>query len=486
MDKITSDSSTTLKRAGQIEDAMEADPPVSRGWAIATAFIVALAFLMQGVDSTLLVVAIPTIARDLNTSPLALHFAITTYTFSLAVFMPVSGWFADRFGARTVFIGSLFVFTLGSILCGLSDGLLGMVAARALQGFGGAVMTPVGRLIVLRAFGRDGVLDAMLYLTLPLLIGPIMGPLLGGLMLSYVSWHWIFFVNVPVCLIGVALTFAFIRHDRPAQAGDFDFRGFFIAGAGLILFQLGIEGLGHPFAGHVGTALFFVASAAVAWLYWRHARRHSNAALDLTLFSSNSFSVGVIGGGIGRVGLNSSAFLLPLMLQIGFGLSPLQAGFYAFLSGLGVFGSKGLIRVALVRLGFRRFLIAVALFGVALLAAFAFIKPGISLYILIPAVVLIGASRTMYYNTVNTLTYYEVPHKQLSRAVSSAGVFQQLSMGMGISLASAVLAIASSGEKLTQSHFSIAFAAMAMLPLFSIPFLFRLGGLEYKSKPKKA
>jgi EmrB/QacA subfamily drug resistance transporter len=486
VDKIDPDNSGRLTSNPAPEPAPDPDQGVSRGWAIATAFIVALAFLMQGVDSTLLIVAIPTIARDLGTSPLALHFAITTYTFSLAVFMPVSGWFADRLGARTVFIGSLIVFTIGSIICGLANDLTGMVAARALQGFGGAIMTPVGRLIVLRAFGKDGVLDAMLYLTLPLLIGPIIGPLLGGVIVSYVSWHWIFFVNVPICLIAVVLTVSFIQRDKASEPQRFDFRGFMIAGAGLILFQLGIEGLGHPFAGHGGTAAFFAGAALVAWIYWRHARGHPNAALDLSLFSSNSFSVGVIGGGLGRVGLNSSAFLLPLMLQIGFGLSPLQAGIYAFLSGLGVFGSKGLIKISLVRFGFRKFLIAVALFGVTLLAAFSLIKPGVSLLILVPAVILIGASRTMYFNTVNTLTYYEVPHKQLSRAVSSAGVFQQLAMGMAISVSSAVLAVASGGEALTQGDFSIAFLAMSLLPLFSIPFLLRLGNMEYRNKPKKA
>ena len=458
--------------------AMIAPPPaapISRSKAIVTAFIVASAFLMQSIDSTLLVVAIPSISEHLKATPLALHFAITTYTISLAIFMPVSGWFADRYGARRVFCAALVIFTLGSMLCGLSGNLLQMVGARALQGFGGAIMTPVGRLIVLRAFGKGGTLDAMTYLSLPLVVGPMMGPLLGGFIVTYASWQWIFYVNVPICLVALAVTSIFIARDGPAEPQPFDFSGFFIVGACLLLFQLGVESLGHPFAGTLGTMAFFASAVIVGIAYRRHALRRDNPAFDIDLFSGRPYAVGVIGGGIGRVGLNASAFLLPLLLQIGFGLSPLQAGFYTFLSAFGIFGGKPLIRIALRRFGFRILLIFLVLLGSGLLAAFAAVGPTMPGVILAAHVVVLGAIRSMHFNTVNTLTYSDVPQNLLSRAVSSAGVIQQLSMGMGVSVSAAVLALSMGGNHVLSMHdFSLAFLAMGAIPLLSLPILFGL------------
>ncbi|HEY4199541.1 MAG TPA: MFS transporter [Devosiaceae bacterium] len=443
---------------------------------ITIAFIVSCAFLMQGIDSTLLTVTIPTLARSLDVDPLSLHLAITAYLLSLAVFMPVSGWFADRFGARNVFIWSLVVFTVGSIFCGMAPNLEILVAARVVQGLGGAMMTPVGRLIVLRTFGPGRTLDAMTYLTLPVLIGPLLGPLLGATIISFTSWRWIFYVNVPVCAITILLALVFIdRDEKVTERARFDFGGFVVAGICLLLFQLGVETLGERSAGLWVTPALFAGSVAVFLFYLWHARRVENPALELSLFATRPFAVGVIAGGIGRVGLNSTSFLLPLMLQLGFGLPPLHAAAYSAISVVGSVGAKPFLRRCLRTFGFAGTISALVIGGSALMAGMSLFARGVPIMFLVLYVIVLGAIRTMHFNSVNTLTYSRVPDRLLSRSVATGGVFQQLSMGLGVSLSAAVLSmIVPEGGIPTLTDFSIAYLVMAAIPLLSIPVLLML------------
>lgn len=470
--RATRDETTLGASPGGFADP----PPVPPRRAIVIAFIVAAAFLMQGLDTMLIAVAIPTMAAALDVPALSLHLAITAYTISLAVFMPVSGWIADRLGARLVFCASMVIFTLGSVLCGFSQSLAPMIAARILQGFGGALMTPIGRLVVLRAFGRDRTLDAMTYMTTPVLIGPLIGPLIGGAIITYAPWNWIFFVVVPVSIAAVVAALIVFPADAPAERRPFDGPGFLIAALGLVAFQLGIENLGHPFfAGRLGSVVIFASVAAIVPLYLWHARRIADPALDIRLFAVPSYAVGVIGGGVGRIGLNSTTFLQPVLLQVGLGFSPLAVGLYAFASTLGAFGSKPIIRRSLFRFGYRRLLIGVSIAGAVLLGAMALVRPGVAPPVLLALVIVLGAVRTMHFNAVNTLTFSDVPHERLSSAVGAAGVFQQLSMGLGISVSSAVLALAQDPEVgLTPRDFSIAFVVMAAIPILSLPSLLRL------------
>ncbi|WP_342364111.1 MFS transporter [Terrarubrum flagellatum] len=455
--------------------ASAAPEEAERSQPILIALIVSCAFLMQGIDSTMLTTAIPTMAREMNVSPLALHFAVTGYLVSLAVFMPVSGWFADRFGARRVFCGAIVIFTLGSTLCGASNSLPMLVAARIVQGFGGALMTPVGRLIVLRAFGPGKTLDAMTYLTLPTLLGPLCGPLMGAAIVTYAPWQWIFYVNVPVCALAIAAALAVIEKNPPGAPDPFDFSGFLIVGAGFLLVQLGVENLAHPFLAQVWTAIAIMVAIIIALLYRRHAARREDPAFDLSLFSNANYSIGVIGGGIGRIGLNSASFLLPLMLQIGFGLSPIASGLYTLTSALGSLGSKSMLQAIIIRLGFKALLVALVCLGSALLASLAFVDRSAPMALLVGLVVLLSMIRTMHFNSVNTLTYSDVPPEKLSRAVSSAGVIQQLAMGFGVSAGSATLAfVAADGHHLTLPDFSVAFLVMAIVPLLSLPILFAI------------
>ncbi|WP_238364745.1 MFS transporter [Mesobacterium pallidum] len=449
-------------------------PPTKESHRIAIAFVVACAFLMQGVDTTLLTIAIPLIARDLGQSPLSLHLLITAYLLSLAVFMPVSGWFADRFGARRVFCWSVALFMTASMACAAMPGLWTMLPLRMLQGFGGALMTPVGRMIVLRAFGPGRTLDGMTWLTIPVLIGPLIGPLIGATLIEFAPWRTLFFVNAPICLAAIIGALRLIPATPPEGAGAFDLGGFALAGLSLVLFQLGVEALSHPGFGLVGAVVLVAGSLAVFQVYRRHARGLDRPALDLRLFSNASYRTGVIAGGIGRIGINSSAFLLPLFLQLGLGFRPIHAGLLAALSGLGSFASKPLLKRCVARFGFRRVLIAITLLGTLSLLAFAGVSTAWPLGLLIALVLITGAIRTLYFNAANTLTYTDLQDGELSRAVSSAGVFQQLTMGLGISISAALLAVIQTpGGALQKADFHWAFAAMGLIPLLSLPVLWR-------------
>lgn len=451
--------------------------PVTTGRQIAIACVVACAFVMQGVDMTLLTIAIPTIAPDLGVSPLVMHFAITAYLLSLAVFMPVSGWFADRFGARRVFCGAVCIFVLGAVLAGLSPTLGLMVPARFLQGFGGALMTPVGRLILLRAFGKGRTLDAMMWLTIPVLIGPLVGPLLGAVIVQHFDWRLIFFVSLPIC----AMTLILARWLMPPDTDErkrtgFDWGGFAMAGAALTLFQLGVEHLGHPLiGGEITTVALFAAAFVTFRIYRRHAARHPAPALDLRLFRLRAFRVGVIAGGIGRVGVNSLAFLLPLVFQVGMGMTPIEAGLIAATAALGAFAAKPFLKRMVARWGYGPTITGVVALSAVLIAGFAFLSEGMSAWLIVPYVIVAGSARTVYFNTVNALTYSDVPPEELSRSVATAGVFQQLSMGLGISLSAALLAlVAGEGHVLEMSDFATVFLMMAAIPLIALPVFARL------------
>lgn len=461
--------------------------PLSERRRIVVAFIVAFAFLMQGIDSTLLTIAIPTIAKDLKVDPLLLHLAITGYLVSLAVFMPVSGWFADKFGARRVFCGALVIFTTGSLLASIAPNLTLLVAARAVQGFGGALMTPVGRLLVLKAFGPGRTLDAMTYLTLPVLIGPLIGPLLGASIVSFTSWRMLFLVSLPLCLVTIALTLRFVPALPLAGARRFDVPGFLLVGASLVLFQLGVEHMAYPLAGLWGTLALFALAVGLFCFYGVRAKGRSNAALDLSLFSNRAFSVGVIAGGIGRVGLNSSAFLLPLMLQIGFGMTPILSALITSLAAVGAFVAKPILKRAIAAFGYGRLIVVVTLAGSALMASFSMITPDTALAVIIVTVLAMGAMRTMHFNAVNSLTYSQVPDDKLSSSVASAGVFQQLSMGLGISLGATALAfLVPEGVTPQVVDFQHAFLMMGLVPLASIPVLVGLGAVYGRRKVSEA
>ncbi|HLY00808.1 MAG TPA: MFS transporter, partial [Roseiarcus sp.] len=288
--------------------------------AVITALIIATALFMENMDGTVISTSLPAIASDLHQDPIVLKLALTSYLLTLAVFIPASGWIADRFGARTVFCSAIIVFTLGSILCGASNSLPTLIGARVFQGLGGAMMVPVGRLVLLRSIAKSDLVSAMAYLTVPALMGPLAGPPLGGFITTYFHWRWIFWINVPIGVLGVALSLKFIHNLREEAVPRFDFRGFALSGIGLLSLISGMSVTGRGIAPFWLIAAMVGIGAGSLALYVRHARDHEDAILDLKLLRIPTFFAGVAGGLLFRIGIGALPFLLPLLLQIGFGL----------------------------------------------------------------------------------------------------------------------------------------------------------------------
>jgi EmrB/QacA subfamily drug resistance transporter len=437
--------------------------------------VVAVAFLMEQLDSTIIVTAVPDIAKSLATTPLRMNLAVTTYILTLAMFIPVSGWFADRFGARRIFTLSLFLFTLGSILCGLAISFPMLIATRALQGFGGAMMTPVGRLILIRSFPRSQLITAMTYMTLPAIMGPVIGPVLGGFLTTYLSWRWIFWVNLPFGIIGMMMALRYVEDTDRDTSVKFDFPGFFMVGLGCVLLQYGIENVGRPtipvpaIAGVLAAAFLLLAG------FIRYAKTAEFPAVDLTLFRLRTFRIGTLAGGICRIGLNGVPFLLPLMLQVGFGMSPIVSGSLTFASALSALAVRPVSARLLRVYGFDRVLTWSAVAGAAIVAGFALIGPDTPHWVIIVYVFVFGLARAAQFMTSNTLSYSDTPAAQLSRATSLGGVLQQLSVSFGVSIGAMLLGVVTlDGSALTPEKFHITFLMMAIIPLLGLPGFLRL------------
>ncbi len=440
--------------------------------------VVGCAFFMEGLDSTMIAVAIPDMAKSLGESPLRLNLVITTYLLSLAVFIPVSGWIADRLGTRVVFCAAIAIFAAGSALCGLSTSLPMMLATRVLQGFGGAMMTPVGRLILLRSFPRSDLVSAMNWMTIPAMIGPTVGPIIGGFLTTYLSWRAIFYLNVPIGFAGVVLSLWLIEDFRAPAPTRFDLRGFFLAGIGLALLELAIENVGRPLIPGALGSVFFAGAFAILLLYGWHARRREDPILDLRLLRIRTFRVGTVTGSVCRMGLDAVPFLLPLFFQVGFGLSPLQSGLLSFSSSLGAMLVRTLAGTLLRFFGFRRLLVGNACLAAAITAGCGLLRPDTPVWLIVLFVLLSGCARSIQYLGLNTISYANVPASVLSKSTSVGGVAQQLARGFGIAVGAALLAIIAGPQIPTTRDFGLAFFLIALLPLVSALGFLRLSPVD--------
>ena len=437
--------------------------------------VVASAFFLEQLDQTIITTAIPRMAEGLHETPLRLNLALTGYILSLAVFIPVSGWIADRFGMRRTFCTAIAVFTFGSICCGAAPNLVLLVASRILQGFGGAMMTPVGRLILLRSFPRSDLITAMAYSSIPAIIGPTIGPLAGGAITTYWSWRWIFYVNIPFGIIGILLAWRFVMEIEAPRPEPFDWAGFGICALGMALLQTGIEVLGRHVVPYPVIVLMFIAAGFVLAGYRAYAKRKPHAALDLTQFRSRTFLIGVAAGGLSRIGIASVPFMLPLMLQIGFGLSPMQSGGITFISSVGTVFIRPMSAVLLRACGYRRLLLVNTFIAAAGIAGFTMFGPDTPHRWLYLYVLVFGMARNTQFNGAQTLTFADVPAAQLSRATPLAAVIQQLSQGFGISVAATLLGlVAGSESNLTVATFHTVFLLLAAIPLLSLAGFVRL------------
>jgi EmrB/QacA subfamily drug resistance transporter len=401
--------------------------------------IVAVALFMENMDSTVIATSLPAIARALGTDPLALKLAVTSYLLALAICIPASGWTADRFGARHVFRIAIGVFVLGSIGCALSRSLEEFVLARIVQGMGGAMMTPVGRLILVRSIDKRLLVHAMSLVTIPALVGPICGPPLGGFITTYASWHWIFIINVPIGLAGLAMATRYIPDVRTERPAPFDFVGFILSGLGIggLAFGLSVMGLEFLPIGVVAALLGVGTASAAAYIVY--ARHKAAPILDLGLLKLPTFRASIFGGFLFRLGIGALPFLLPLLLQIGFDLTPFQSGLITFTGALGSMFMKAAVAGVLRRLGYRPVLVYNSLLSAAFLAACASFVPGMPFAAMIVILLSGGFFRSLQFTSINTLAYAEIEPQLMSRATTLVSVAQQLSLSTGVAVGALVV-----------------------------------------------
>jgi EmrB/QacA subfamily drug resistance transporter len=401
--------------------------------------IIGCAQFMHQFDGAVITTALPSMAASLGEDPLKLNLAITCYLLSLAVFVPISGWMADRFGAKPVFIWAIVVFTTSSILCGLSHSLAELVIWRTLQGIGGAMMTPVGRVIVVKSVPKLELVRAMNYVTIPAVLGPVIGPSVGGFIVTYFSWPWIFFLNLPIGLLGIILVRAYIPDIREENVAPLDLRGFVLIGLALGGLVFGFSVLGRPVVPRPVVIASLVGGAVCGALYLLHARRKIDPIIDLSLLRVRTFAASIWGGSLFYLGTTSQVFLLALMLQLGFGYSAFHAGLVTLASAFGSVVMRFTFRPILRVFGFRWLLICNALLTGIYLIACGFFYIATPLAVIIFVLVVGGFSRSVQFTAVQALQYAEMPTGLMSRATSFAAMSQQLSQSFGVGLTALVV-----------------------------------------------
>jgi EmrB/QacA subfamily drug resistance transporter len=438
--------------------------------------VLAVALFMENMDSTVIATSLANIATDIHSDPIALKLALTAYMVALAIFIPVSAWAADRWGARNVFRGAILIFILGSVACAASDSLLTFVLSRLLQGFGGAMMTPVARLVLVRVSPRAQLVSAMAWLSIPGLIGPIVGPPVGGFITTYMSWHWIFLINVPIGLMGVGLVTWLLPDWKRNEPRRMDFTGFLLTGIAFAGWVFGISVLTLP-ALPITVGLATLLAGTIAWLlYLPHARRTEFPVLDLRLFRFPLFRITVIAGMFFRIGTGAMPFLFPLMLQIAFGLTPFQSGSITFATAVGSFAAKFASEWIIERLGFRAALVMATLVTVLGVVAMGFYSPETPWSLMLGLLVITGFFQSIFWTATNAFTFADIEDKDAGQATAISQVVIQLSLASGVALGGGVL----EGMRLTHggdpglTDFHVAFFVTAAVALVATGMFYRL------------
>lgn len=433
------------------------------------ALIVGAAMFMEQLDGTVLATALPSMAHDLGVVAPNLSVALTSYLISLAIFIPASGRIADRFGARTVFRSAMIVFVLGSILCGLAPSVPFLVAARFFQGIGGALMLPVGRLILMRSVEKRNLIQATSWVLVPAVVGPIMGPPLGGFIVTYLNWRWIFYINIPIGILGVILISRFIVNTKEDGPRGFDLPGMTLSAVSLGFLLFGLELLSHR--NLLLLALGLLTTGGLAGLaYIVHARRTKDPILDISLMKIPTYGTAVIGGAITRITQGAQPFLLPLMMQLGFGYTAAQSGTMTFATAIGSILAKPLAPSILRRFGFRSTLVVNGFFSSAGYALCGLFRPGWPPSLMFVMMMIAGFFMSIQFTGYNTIAYDEISIQRMGIATSFYTTFQQLMLSVGICTGAAALEISSALRghiHVVLSDFTVAFFTVALISLFS-------------------
>jgi EmrB/QacA subfamily drug resistance transporter len=417
--------------------------------------ILATSIFMQMLDSTILNTSLPAIAKDLNESPLNMQNAIVSYVLTLALLMPISGFLADKFGTKKIFIFSLVLFALGSLFCSLSQNLTQLVLSRVLQGIGGSLMTPVGRLTLIKTYPKNELVQAMNFAIIPALIGPVLGPLVGGYMVDYLTWHWIFLINIPIALVGIVLSLKYMP-DYRSKIIDFDLKGFLIFGAASFLLSVSLELLGNTV--HVTPILIgLVFGFLMLFFYYRHAKKDDNPIFPLDLFQVRTFRVGILGNLATRLGISSVPLLLPLMIQIAYGASAVTSGWIVAPMALTAMFGKSVVIKILHRFGYRNTLMTNTFVIGVLICAFAI--PGLhsSIYWHLPIIALLGFFNSIQFTSMNSISIADLRGYHTSSGNSLVSVNQQLAIGFGVAFGLIILKLFEGDIKLIHDEVHNAF-----------------------------
>jgi EmrB/QacA subfamily drug resistance transporter len=399
-------------------------------------WLVAVAFFMESLDTTVLNTAVPAIAKALGVAPLSMKAVLSSYTLSLAVFIPISGWMADRFGTRHVFSSAIGLFTLGSFLCGISSNIHVLVACRILQGCGGAMMVPVGRLTMVRAFAKSELIRAMSFVAIPGLIGPMLGPVIGGFIVGYFHWRLIFFVNMPIGLLGLYLVYRHLPDYREEQSRPLDVIGLILFGCGIALLSYVLEVFGeHTLSGSVVLGLLLISAACLTG-YGVRATRVEFPLLRLTLLRIRTFRAAVSGSFFTRLGIGGIPFLFPLLYQVGLGFTPIQSGLLMMPQALAAMSLKMTMPGILMRFGYRSVMISNTMILGLLIVLFATIGVGTPVWLIVAQVFIFGFFTSLQYTSMNTLVYADITEEQASSASTIASTMQQMSISFGVATAS--------------------------------------------------
>jgi len=439
--------------------------------------VIAAALFMEQMDSTIIATSLPDIAADLGVSPIALKLAFTTYLLGLTVFLPVSGWAADRFGAKTVFRTAIVVFTAGSVACGFAESLHWLVAARGLQGVGGALMVPVGRIILLRSVEKSELLDAIAWLTIPALIGPVIGPPVGGYITTAYDWRWIFWMNLPFGVIAFALASWLMPNVKAAVPPPLDVRGFLLAGGGLTLAVFGLTVVGREMFSGAQVAMMITAGLILLVAYVVHARTSAAPILDLRLMRIATFRHSVTGGNLFRIAVGAAPFILPLMLQVGFGFSAFASGMITFASALGAVLMKFTVARMVRHFGYRNLLIVNGLACCAMFAAKGLFTAQTPYWIMFGLLLVAGFMRSLQFSALNTLAYADVERAEVAKANTLYTVLQQLFLALGVASAAFLLDFRlwwSGRSVLVAADFSFVLMVVAAVSAFAVVFYMRL------------
>jgi EmrB/QacA subfamily drug resistance transporter len=413
-------------------------------------WLVAVAFFMESLDTTILNTAVPAVAEALHVGPLAMKAVLASYTLALALFIPISGWMADRFGTRRVFASAIGLFTLGSLLCGLCSNIHLLVACRVLQGMGGAMMVPVGRLTLVRSFAKADLLRVMSFVSVPALIAPMLGPVAGGLIVGYAHWRVIFFLNIPIGLLGLVMVYLHLPDFREQDVHPLDFVGLVLFGSGIALLSYVLEVFGeHTLSGREIAGLLTLSGALLA-AYWVHARQLKFPLLNLHLFDIRSFRISVNGSFFTRLGIGGVPFLLPLLYQTGLGYTPVQSGLLIMPQAIAALGMKAILRKLLASMGYKGVLVSNTIAIGLLLLLFTTIHRDTSVAQIVAIAFFYGACTSLQYTAMNTLVYADVEEKDTSNASSIASTMQQMSISFGVAIAGLTTAFFVPGQAYSQ------------------------------------